>query len=179
MLSVVAKLLRLLALGLLLNFGAHASSYIGLELGSSDIGPDTGGSNYTLTDDTDLARTIFVGYRLTDNISLELGYADLGEATIRNNNQTSSKISYEQLTLGGIYGVNVTENITLFAGLGVRDTDISTNNNDVDVDDDIEFYWNIGSSFAINDTFAIRLNYSEYSDDASNIGLGLVINFGK
>lgn len=72
--------------------------YVGAGAGVSRLSPDTEGSVYTLADDSSVATGIYLGRDITNSVSAELAFTDLGKATLSGN----ESIGYRSLSIGGI-----------------------------------------------------------------------------
>lgn len=183
----IASLFLVLGLAFSLNIWADAhnaaisvsgGNYWGIEVGASNLDPDTSG-DFDVGDDNDVAFRVFVGRVLDEHWSVEAAYAYLGNAEIDHNDGTSD-IEYHVLSAGGLYRFDMTDNIQPFVGLGVRygeadpDSDIDPS---VDEDKEIDVYVSVGLSFNASDNYDVRVSYHQYSGDVSMFSVGFVTHF--
>ncbi|MBT8127245.1 MAG: OmpA family protein, partial [Gammaproteobacteria bacterium] len=153
--------------------------YIGAGLGYSIMAPETGGTIYSIEDDTDTAGKLFFGIDLSDRISAELSYNDLGTTRLNPNGE----IDYTVTALYGLYYLfdhgeddHVGPAIYLKAGLG----SISNSANVAyQRDNSIQLSFGVGVEYGWENGLAVRAVAETFDDDASLITTGLLYRFGK
>jgi len=158
--------------------------YVGGQVGASELDPDTGGSGFSLSDDNDTAFKAFAGYAFHRDWSVELFYADLGEADL-GSDRTAATASIDYAMAGvsllwypGEYNGWLTAQPWrwyLQGGLGGLDTDSGL---DVDQDNDVQLHLGAGVEYGFTDRLNVRLSAESYDEDAVFVGLGLVFRLG-
>lgn len=135
------------------------SYYFSVGLGSSTLKP----IDASVSDKSDVAKSITLGFNINNKFALELGQNNLGSATL----DSGEKIDYKVRTLGVVYNLQKFENsITPFVELGIRDID--SNNN---VINNIDNYYSVGVKFPLsseNDIDGV-VSYNDYAKDAQSI----------
>lgn len=127
--------------------------YVGAGAGVSRLSPDTEGSNYTLADDSSVATGIYLGRDITNSVSAELAFTDLGKATLSG----GESITYRSFSIGGI--------AYLFGSGDIRDRQQGTSS-----------YLRLGFNSIENDA-SIDLNKAD--NTALWLGVGVQLPVGK
>ena len=74
--------------------------------------------------------TVFLGTKIDDHMSLEMGYSSLGDVQVSQNNQTNELFSVDSLFINTSLSYPVTQNTDVYAKLGISEWSIeSTNSN--------------------------------------------------
>ena len=168
---------------------AEGSWYVGFGAGQSNFDIDTGAldsaaidagfgsSDTSVRDDSDTAWKFFGGYRFNENMAVELGYVDLGEASTRTvttgpNATIDADVDVSAVTLAvlGIYPIN--ESFEVFGKVGAYrwDSDgkaVTTAGGGASVsesDDGVDPMLGLGVSWNATENFAIRAEYEYFSD---------------
>jgi len=153
--------------------------YIGAGLGYSLMAPETGGTIYSIKDDTDTAGKLYVGFDLSDSISAELSYNDLGTTTLNPNGE----IDYRVTALYGLYYLydhgeddHVGPALYLKAGLG----SISNSANvPYQKDNSVQLSFGVGVEYGWENGLAVRAVAESFDDDAALFTAGVLYRFGK
>ena len=134
------------------NRNQETSFYIGVSAGSShlDIGKITATGNYTVDPD-DTYSSVHLGYSLSENLSLDINYADTGELTVISDAAFASdaitstgafqaKLDHQSIGLNGTVHFPVTDSLDLQLTAGAK-------------------YWEINADLKLNgDTLQQTLN---------------------
>lgn len=185
-----ALLVATVSLAIGMSSAAQAENYYVFgDYGRSDI--DLGSTSVPgfSIDDTDTAYSFGAGYRFNENFSVELGYADLGEASISTNAPVTETVAGSTVTVDGTLDVDakgfflgvrgdmdVADNIGLFARAGFldweSDADISgtvtvdgtayTGSASAELADGTDPYLGVGVAYDFNENLAANLQYTRY-----------------
>ena len=114
------------------------------------------GGGVGVNDDTESTWRLFGGYRVNRNAAVELGYADLSEATIGGN--TANADAWE---LSGLGMVPLGERFSAYGRLGfyraeARGGGISETN--------IDLTFGLGAQYEVNRNVGVRLEWQRYAD---------------
>jgi len=155
------------------------------DISSSDI-PD----NYSL-DDSDTSLKFFVGYKLSDNFSIEGGYIDLGEMSI-SNSYTESLVNFNEKTIAesNAFIVNIkghyalSDSASVYAKVGVASWDIEgtekftatipsqnisqSYSEDVYDESGTDVFFGVGIGFDLGD-FQLFGEYEKFKIDDENV----------
>ncbi len=140
------------------------------------------------TDETDTTYSLGVGYTLHENLSLEAGYADLGEMSFKaQGNSESAKLAYKGYIIGIKGEVMVADKISLLARTGAiiwKEKVKGTEDENGKLKDGTDPYISIGAAYHFTNQFAVDLQASRYyfddasySDEADTLTLGLTYRF--
>jgi outer membrane protein OmpA-like peptidoglycan-associated protein len=158
-------------------------SYVGLGLGFSRLTPGTSDSVYDNVDESGFGFQLFGGYRLKDDISVELHYTDLGNAVLEDGD-TGEESDFGYSALGAALhwypwqtswnGKN-SLNAYLEAGLASISTD-----SDVDYSKEASMALGlgIGIEYSFKDSWAARISGQSFTRDAHFVGLSIMKRFG-
>lgn len=156
---------------LVLAGSAHAFEgtwYLGAGAGMSRLAPDTDGSDFTLTDDASVAANVYLGLDVTDWLSAEVGYTDLGEATLSG----SEKIGYSAFSVGAVGYVlghreadERQEGLSGFLRLGLNSMDNSATIA-LDKSDSTSVWLGAGVQWPLGRQWGLRAELSSYDGDA-------------
>ena len=185
------KLLLATSVSALLGLSSVAQAheyYVFGGVGESDIETNISAGSGVNIDDTDTAFKLGVGYRFSEHFAAELGYVDLGEATVSTTSANNISIGGTTASLNGsiendvdgfIVGLRgdipVYDSVNLFAraGIYVWDADASNSGtltvggNPVSVEDDDgeDLYFGLGAEYMFSDHFGASIEYTRYDLD--------------
>lgn len=185
-----AKLL-LAALALAGAASAQAADwYVGGAVGRSDYKVDTTGA--TASDKTDTGYKLFGGARLSPNLAVEGGFADLGKATAAQGAASGSlKLSALYLDAVGILPLNPQWDLYGRLGLSSSKLKVSGNINGAtgsDSDRSVQAHVGFGGQYNLSKAVAVRAEWERFRgkyskngvSDSGNVDLlsvGLTIGF--
>ncbi|MCF6324514.1 MAG: OmpA family protein [Gammaproteobacteria bacterium] len=151
--------------------------YIGAGLGISELDPDVRKTTYSIQDSRDSGYLLNLGYDLSERISIEGHYADLGEAAIA----PGGTIGYQIFGVGASYylydkgedhrGLGA----FLKAGLGVMKNDSDLK---FERQNDGHIFFGAGVEYGFDNGFALRTELSLYDEDAQLLSVSLLKRFG-
>lgn len=168
--------------------------YFGLGGGVSQLEPDTDGSNdYELDDTQDTSARIVIGRDITNRLSAELYFADLGEVTFKpkagaaiTNPVSDPSVSYR---VGGVHllaylfnsdgydGRHYRDNFSMFAKIG-----LGTMGNEANIEferlEDLHLTLGLGMEGLIAGGVSWRFDVDGYGVDAMQASLSLIKRFG-
>ena len=168
--------------------------YLGVGAGGSTLEPWTTGTTFTVEDDSDTGGIVFLGVDLTRRITLELQYADLGNATLIDQAEAISEISYAEGSLSGLYylwngladdeyldadGLDSRAGLSVYGrlGAGAMDND-SRGNVTFTRENDFQLLAGLGVEYGLSIGLAARAEYIRYDTDAEYAGLSVLYRFG-
>ncbi len=153
--------------------------YLGGGLGLSKMDPKTGGTIYSVDDDSDSAWRLFVGADLTPKISAELALADLGTTTLK----PVGDIDYQTFSLDLLYyfhDQDRTDHVGWAAyakaGLGHISNDASV---PYDKNTSLQIALGLGGEYAWKSGWALRADLESYDKDAAALTVDLLYRFGR
>lgn len=150
---------------------AEGGPYAGIGFGrtSIDVG-DTSGLAVSV-DDTDSGFKLYGGYQFTNNIAVEAGYADLGEATINGNVGLpfTSKFEASAIFVDAVGTLPLSNEFALLgrAGLAFTKAELSVGVAGVSVaekEDDVSLKLGLGAQYSFTKNVALRAEWERYFD---------------
>ena len=179
---------------LALSTTTHAAQlgwYSGVGFGQSDY--DLGVSDFDdgsvisgSVDETDSAFKIFLGNRVNENVSIEFGYLDLGEATFegvsdgtglvfKTPGPVSGDAEADGVQFAVIGNVPVNDRLYIMAKAGFFMWDLSASLSDITGtesgdEDGTDLFFGLGLNYAITDKVSIRGEWEMYSMDIGFAG---------
>ncbi len=162
----------------------YDETYAGASIGLSRLTPSTSDSVYNNEDESGTGFGLFAGYRLEDDLSLELQYSDLGEAVLKDGT-TDEEASFGYSVLGAMlhwypwqtsWNGKDTLNAYLEAGLVSVSTDSSV---DYNKEASMSLGLGVGIEYSFADTWAARISGQTFTRDAHYLGLSFMKRFGS
>ncbi|MBL1259055.1 MAG: OmpA family protein [Thiotrichaceae bacterium] len=151
--------------------------YLGVGMGISKLDPDVSGTIFSIEESRDSGYLLNLGYDLSERISIEGQYADLGEAIVSPN----GNVGYQVWGLSGLYYVYDDEQdhrglgAYLKAGLGVMKNESELK---FERQNDGHVLLGAGLEYAFNNGFALRTELDLYDKDAQLLTVSLLKRFG-
>jgi OOP family OmpA-OmpF porin len=157
-------------------FDFTLAPYLGASAGQSNF--DTGCAPGLSCDETDTAWKVFGGLEVNEFISLEIGYADFGEATANDATYSASaEVNGMTVQLVGTYMLNPSFTLLGKGGFGILHTDVKGTDTGVAFtveDTDLEWSLGLGAQYNFNKSVGLRLEWERYfevgSPDANGTG---------
>lgn len=163
--------------------------------GSNTVNPSShtlsGIANPTSTEDSDNAWKIYLGIPFNKYLGLELGYAKLGDQTVRNATSSSRATSTAYLfDLVGNYDFN--ESFSLLGKVGMHRWGVNDDTTRIGVGatngaDGFDFTYGLGVQYNVNKDVGLRMEWERIDDmghegttgkiDANLITIGVVYRF--
>lgn len=163
--------------------GARAQSesfYGGAGLGLSQIKPDISETPSLVQDqDRDYTFNLHLGYGYTEQVSLELSWSDLGDATFL----PTGNLAYESLSFGALAyyfyeGEARTANSTgLFVSGGLVTLMNTADNITFDKGKSVSFFYGAGLEHWVSDAWSIRVGLNSYDQDAAEVAVSALYRF--
>jgi len=162
--------------------------YLGAGIGLSELDPDTSGTGYSVTDDSDNGFRLFGGVDLTDRFSLEGFYSDLGSAQIGDHIiRPDGSIDYQTLGASVVWygwredreaGEPLRTGIQLFlhGGLSFLDNSATV---PYDKDNSVQVSYGAGLEYGFDNGLALRAALDLYDKDAALLYAGVLYRFGS
>lgn len=161
------------------------------------VGASAGRSNIDVTcpvgsacDDTDTAWKVYGGLEVNEFISMEVGYVDLGEATLTGVTTGSAEVNGMTIAAVGTYAI--TPNFTLLGRGGMNILNLEINKKTAGVssnsgDTDVAWSLGLGAQYNLNKSLGFRVEYERFynvgdadttgESDVDLISAGLVYSF--
>ena len=126
-------------------------------------------------DDKDDGFTLFFGYNLNNNISFEVGYNDLGNATASVTTPLTHEKTIKVYTLAGVLKSNpvMNDKLVFFAKAGFAEikSDETLSDGNSFSKDTTNAYYGLGLEYNLNNDLALRALYEDYGkDDGTTTG---------
>jgi len=179
--SKAKKSLAILGLASAMAFAGPAF-YAGLSFGQSSVDVDCSG--VPGCDDSDSAWKILGGYRFNRNLAVELGYTDLGEASIDGGALGTFSAEATAFEVVAVGSWPVTNEFSVYGKVGVFRWDVDATGtgslaafSGSDSGTDITF--GAGVQYDFTKQFGVRGEWQRYSadDDIDVISIGVVFRF--
>jgi hypothetical protein len=171
-----------LAVACLASFVAPASPvradvFAGVGMGLSSLDPETSGTPFSVADDQDAGFKAFGGMDLTAlsrHLSVEVFWADLGQATLEDRGNVDYSVYGAGLSAGA--GSAKAPRLFGFVEAGIARLDISA---DVPFqqEDDVSVFFGIAGSYAVRRHWFLQLEYEYFAEDAQFLSLSILKRF--
>lgn len=172
------------------HMGPEAGWYVGGSVGQSKIDCSTGGVPGVSCDDSDTAFRVLGGYQFNKYLGAELGYADLGKATISGAG-ISASVEAKAWDLVAVGRVPLADKFSLFGKLGMyrADSDLSSNTALIPAssDSNTDVTYGLGAQYDFNKNLGVRAEWQQYKKvggdstggegDVDVMSLGVVYRF--
>jgi hypothetical protein len=159
--------------------------YIGVEVSNNEYDTGVSAVSGATLDDEDTGYAIVGGFKLADNIDLEFGYRDFGEASLKGDSgdtftfngtdyvftaSATIKAEADSFFLGVKPSHNLTDNVQVFGRLGFHAWDsklsVSSGTSSSDVNEDgTDPYYGVGLSAKFGNGFVAEASYNTYETD--------------
>jgi opacity protein-like surface antigen len=159
------------AAAMLASFGALAQKqgetgwYAGGSLGQADLGPDD-----------DIALKVFGGYQINRTFSVEFGYTDLGDVSVR-----GTTIEANALELIGVARLPLSDRrFSLYGLLGLAKVEVESSVSGFRVSDDsTELTIGLGMQYDVSPQLGVRGQWQRYDSDPEIdvLSVGFVYKF--
>ena len=153
--------------------------YVGLGLGLSFLEPETNSVALTLTEDSDAAYKLLVGYRFNENWSIEGFWANLGEAEVTATTGTKYNIEYKTFGVNGLYNYPLNDRWSIFARLGAGRLENNVQGVNVERVEDYFIAAGGGVTWNMTGTWDLRAEYEYLDTDAQLLSLNVIKRFGS
>jgi len=130
-------------------------------------GATLGLANYDVMDDSDTAFNVFAGFSVNDVLSVELGWANLGEVE---KNTVSTETSAFHLSAVGNFSLQ--SDIDFYAKLGLASWDVDWKSNwDSDSDSGSDVFFGLGIDYQVGASSSARFGADWYSLDDEDVAV--------
>ena len=170
-------------------FDFTLAPFIGASIGQStlDISCPAGAS----CDDTDTAWKVFGGLEVNEYLSMEVGYADLGEAKFSDaTSSATAEVNGMTMALVGTYSVSPSFTLIGRGGMNILNLEVDAIDNGVasnDGDTDVAWSLGVGAQYNFTKSVGLRVEYERFFDvgdedttgeaDVDLISAGVVFKF--
>ena len=170
-------------------FDFTLAPFIGASAGQStfDISCPAGSS----CDDTDTAYKIYGGLEVNEYISMEVGYADLGETSVTGATTGTAEVNGMTLAMVGTFAVSPSITLIGRGGMNILNLEVNgpiagtpTNN---EGDTDVAWSLGLGAQYNFTKSVGLRVEYERFFDvgdadttgetDVDLISAGIVFKF--
>lgn len=194
----------LIICGILFSVSAYSATpgwYAGIGFTNTSFDHDVSGWNDgSLTsgsvDDSDTGLTVYFGNRLSNNLAVEFGHVDLGEASFKgtstggfiwNPGSVAGSVDVSGIQIAGLAIAPISDNMEFYAkaGLFMWEADLSLTNtvfgSGSGSEDDNDLFFGVGFQYNFNNNSSLRVAWEDYGDfdleiDTSAIMVGLNFN---
>jgi OOP family OmpA-OmpF porin len=159
--------------------------YAGVSLGQAKVKTD----DYDLSDKTDTAWRMYGGKQFTQNVGVEFGYRNLGQAKFDAGASNNGEVRADGVDLAVVGTLPVTDAIGITARLGFFrwEANVSVDGGMVASAAGITPTYGVGAKFGISSDTAVRIEWDRMKDvgesvstgqsDIDMISVGIVLNF--
>ncbi|MBX2878989.1 MAG: OmpA family protein [Granulosicoccus sp.] len=155
--------------------------YAGGSVGSSNLKPQTRGTNFSVGSDTDTGTQLRLGYDVHNMLAIEFDTSVLGASQL---NQFNTDVKYSSAAFSAlIYGVNGVqmrsrrEGLSAYGRIGAAS--LSKSSAVVALDDGGTVpIFGIGAEYGFSNGLGVRAEITRFDSDAIYSGLGVVYRFG-
>jgi OOP family OmpA-OmpF porin len=143
--------------------GSGAPSFhAGVNVGQSKVNLDCDGSGLAC-DDSDTAFKLYAGYQLNRNLAAELGYADLGKATLTGPGGRD-EIASTAWDLTGLFGAPIgNSGLSVFGRLGLYVGDVKLSGPDHGTKTNSGLTFGLGGEFDFTRNLGLRAEWQRYA----------------
>lgn len=169
-------------------FDFTLAPFIGASAGQStfDISCPAGSS----CDDTDTAYKIYGGLEVNEYISMEVGYADLGETSVTGATTGTAEVNGMTLAMVGTFAVSPSITLIGRGGMNILNLEVNETTGGVpsnDGDTDVAWSLGLGAQYNFTKSVGLRVEYERFFDvgdadttgetDVDLISAGIVFKF--
>ena len=152
------------------------SWYVGINGGLSRLTPDTSNSAFTLEDNSSSAFGALLGIDISNRMSAELGYSNLGSATLSANESigyTAYSFGALAYVLGNVKDISDREEISAYLRLGLNVID---NQHEIPLDkaNNTAIWAGAGIEWSISRHFSLRGEFVSFDGDAQGATLAMI-----
>lgn len=135
------------------------------------VGASAGQSSFDIScpaasscDDTDTAWKIYGGLEVNEYISMEVGYADLGEAKISGATTGTAEVNGMTIQVIGNLALNPSFSLIGRGGMNILNLDVVTTGGEVLDEGDTDIAWSLGlgAQYNLSNSVGLRLEWERY-----------------
>ena len=157
------------------NLGSLADHwYVGGSIGQSNMDPD-GGDTWRITEDTDLAKKVYIGTDISRQFGLEAFWADFGDAELISKTNKKGKVNYKAVGANIVYNSPYKiSGLRPLAKLGVakfnnKDKgDVTSKQNNM-----LTIFGGLGAEYELSQNLNLRAEYEYYDKDINQLNIGV------
>lgn len=154
-------------------FDFTLAPFVGASIGQSTL--DVSCPAASACDDTDTAWKIYGGLEVNEFISMEVGYVDLGEATITGTTTGSAEVNGMTIAVVGTYAIAPSFTLIGRGGMNILNLEVNETTGGVpsnDGDTDVAWSLGVGAQYNLNKSVGFRVEYERFFDvgDADTTG---------
>ena len=148
--------------------------YIGGSLGQSNMNPD-GGTTWHTTDDTDIAKKLYIGKDISPQMGLEAFWADFGNAKLTSTTNAQGSINYKAIGANIVYKAPF--NLAGLRPIGKLGVAKFNNSDKGDVTSTqkhmLTIFGGVGAEYDLSDKLKLRAEYEHYDKDINQFNIGV------
>ena len=154
-------------------FDFTLAPFIGASVGQASV--DVSCPAASSCDDTDTAWKIYGGLEVNEFISMEVGYADLGEATVTGATTGSADVNGMTIAVVGTYAITPSFTLLGRGGMNILNLEVNETTGGVstnDGDTDVAWSLGLGAQYNLNKSVGLRVEYERFFNvgDANTTG---------
>lgn len=128
------------------------------------VGASIGNASYDDADDSDISFDLFLGLDLNEVLSVELGWANFGEA------EETGSIEVTALHAAMIGHLALQNNLSVYGKLGISSWDADSTMGSVSENDsDTDVFFGLGADYQISGKTFVRFGVDQYAIDEEDI----------
>lgn len=168
-------------------FDFTLAPFVGASIGQSTIDICPAGAS---CDDTDTAWKIFGGLEVNEYLSMEVGYADLGEAKFSDaTSSATAEVNGMTLAMVGTFAVSPSFTLIGRGGMNILNLEVDAIDRVASNDGDTDVAWSlgVGAQYNFTESVGLRVEYERFFDvgdedttgeaDVDLISAGIVFKF--
>jgi len=120
----------------------------------------------TSCDDSDLAWKIYGGLEVNEYISMEFGYADMGEVEYTGAQTGTREVAGVTMHLLGTYALSPNFSLLASGGLNILQTDVKGTT--IADDTDVAWSFGLGAQYKLTESVGLRVEWERYFEVGSS-----------
>ena len=162
-----------------------SAAYLGLSVGQAEFNEACeGAASFVSCDSKDTAFRIFGGYQFHPNIAVELGWADLGAATARNNiTGASASAEASAFDLVGVLSWPIGNAFSVYGKIGLFHGEVEAGGaaSSLGSASGTDLTYGLGAQFNLGRNIGLRAEWQRYNDfsgsDIDVMSIGVLYRF--
>ncbi len=148
--------------------------YVGGSLGQSNMNPE-GGDTWKTSDDNDLAKKLYIGKNVSNQLSLEAFWADFGDAKLTSNTNAHGSVNYNAIGANAVY--KAPYKIAGLRPIGKLGVAKFNNKDKGDVSSTqkhmLTIFGGVGAEYDLSENLKLRSEFEYYDTDINQFSVGV------
>ncbi len=148
--------------------------YVGGSLGQSNMNPE-GGNTWKTSDDNDIAKKLYIGKNVSDQLSLEAFWADFGDAKLTSNSNAQGSVNYNAIGANIVY--KVPYKIAGLHPIGKLGVAKFNNKDKGEVNSTqkhmLTIFGGVGAEYDLSENLKLRSEFEYYDTDINQFAVGV------